>query len=101
MKIVQEWVIFCHRRQGKRYGRGKTTITKNLAKNQPIRLPGLEPGVCSGLILSGAFNPGLKIGVWRRRTYQREVVRQGLLFEETILSPRDVIEGEKFAVGVE
>jgi hypothetical protein len=22
------------------------------------------------LILSGAFNPGLKIGVWRRRTYQ-------------------------------
>ena len=38
--------------------------------NQPIRLPGLKPGVCSGLILSAAFNPGLKIGVWRRRTYQ-------------------------------
>jgi len=38
--------------------------------NQPIRLPGLKPGVCSGLILSGAFYPDLKIGVWRRRTYQ-------------------------------
>jgi uncharacterized protein (TIGR03663 family) len=38
---------------------------------QPIRLPGLEPGVCSGLILSGAFYPDLKIGVWRRRTYQK------------------------------
>ena len=38
--------------------------------NQPIRLPGLEPWVCSGLILSGAFYPDLKIGVWRRRTYQ-------------------------------
>ena len=25
--------------------------------NQPIRLPGLKPGVCSGLILSGAFTP--------------------------------------------
>jgi hypothetical protein len=52
-------------------------------KNQPIRLPGLKPEVCSGLILhfdktqcpepvegSGAFYPNLKIGVWRRRTYQ-------------------------------
>ena len=47
--------------------------------NQPIRLPGLKPGVClrpelrprgSGLILSGAFYPDLKSGVWRRRTYQ-------------------------------
>jgi hypothetical protein len=38
--------------------------------NQPIRLPGLKPGVCSGLILSGASCPDLKIGVWRRRTYQ-------------------------------
>ncbi len=38
--------------------------------NQPIRLPGLKPGVCSGLILSSAFCPDLKIGVWRRRTYQ-------------------------------
>jgi hypothetical protein len=35
-----------------------------------LRLPGLNPGVCSGLILSGALNPDLKIGVWRRRTYQ-------------------------------
>jgi hypothetical protein len=73
-------------------------------KNQPIRLPGLilrlrsgqAPGICSGLILSGAFPstllgmvspfdklralslsrglsnhyPDLKIGVWRCRTYQ-------------------------------
>jgi hypothetical protein len=38
-------------------------------KNQPIRLSGLKPGVCSGLILSGAY-PDLNIGVWRRRTYQ-------------------------------
>ena len=39
-------------------------------ENQPLRLHGLKPGVCSGLILSGAFYPDLKIGVWRRRTYQ-------------------------------
>jgi hypothetical protein len=39
-------------------------------KNQPIRLPGLKPGVCSGLILSRAFYHDLKIGVWRCRTYQ-------------------------------
>jgi hypothetical protein len=43
---------------------------KTQSSNQPIRLPGLKPGVCSGLILSGAFYPDLKIGVWRRRTYQ-------------------------------
>ena len=41
------------------------------SNNQPIRLPGLKPGVCAGLILSGAFCLDLKIGVWRRRTYQR------------------------------
>ena len=40
------------------------------SRNQPIRLPVLKPGVCSGLILSGAFYPDFKIGVWRRRTYQ-------------------------------
>jgi arsenite-transporting ATPase len=28
------------------------------------------PGVCSGLILSGAFSTDLKIKVWRRRMYQ-------------------------------
>jgi len=43
-----------------------------LNNNQPIRLPGLKPGVCSGLILSGAFYPDLKSGVWCRRTYQKE-----------------------------
>jgi hypothetical protein len=49
--------------------------------NQPIRLPGLKSGVCSGLILSGAFYPDLKIGVWHRRTYQetsKETVLQQL-----------------------
>ena len=57
-------------------------------KNQPIRLPGLKPGVCAGLILSGAFYPDLKIGVWRRRTYQwRE--RSGLrLFSSSEATPR-------------
>ena len=45
-------------------------MCKRETKNQPIRLPGLKPGVRSGLILSGAFYPDLKIGVWRRRTYQ-------------------------------
>jgi hypothetical protein len=45
-------------------------FTSNPFKNQPIRLPGLKPGVRSGLILSGAFYPDLKIRVWRRRTYQ-------------------------------
>jgi hypothetical protein len=49
----------------------KHKISKNIG-NQPIRLPGMKPGVCSGLILSGAFYPDLKIGVWRRRTYQIE-----------------------------
>ena len=57
-------------------------------QNQPIRLPGLsldlardgelaepKPGVCSGLILSGAFYPDSKIGVWRRRTYQYSIVK--------------------------
>jgi hypothetical protein len=41
-------------------------------KNQPIRAPGLKPEVWSGLILSGASYPDLKIGVWRRRTYQKK-----------------------------
>ncbi len=36
-------------------------------KIKPIRLPGLKPGVDSGLILSGAFSPDLKIGDWRRK----------------------------------
>ena len=39
-----------------------TIYTSLPPKNQPIRLPGLKPGVCSGLILSGAFYPNLKIG---------------------------------------
>ena len=41
-----------------------------------LRLPGLKPGVCSGLILSGVLNPVLKIGVWRRRMYQISLKKQ-------------------------
>jgi len=51
-------------------GAGVIEIGCIVKENQPIRLPGLKPRVCSGLILSGAFYPDLKIGVWRRRTYQ-------------------------------
>ncbi len=34
----------------------------------PSAIPGLKPGVCSGLILSSAFDPALKAGVWCRRS---------------------------------
>jgi hypothetical protein len=34
----------------------------------------------SGLILSGAFYPDLKIGIWRRRMYQKSVIKN-LSFE--------------------
>ena len=50
--------------------------------HQPIRLPGLKPGVCSGLILSGAFYPDLKIGVWRRERIN-SLACGGSLFEGT------------------
>ena len=39
-------------------------------ENQPIRLPGLKPGACSGLILSRTSHPDFKIRACRRRTYQ-------------------------------
>jgi hypothetical protein len=38
----------------------------------PSTIPGLKPGVCSGLILSGAFYPVLKAGVWRRRSIKKD-----------------------------
>ncbi len=38
----------------------------------PSTSPGLKPGVCSGLILSGAFDPVLKDGVCRRRSIKVE-----------------------------
>jgi hypothetical protein len=38
------------------------------SKINPSTIPGLKPGACSGLILSGAFYPALKAGVWRRRS---------------------------------
>ncbi len=56
----------------------KSAARERRSQNQPIRLPGLKPGGCSGLILSGAFYPDLKIGVWRRRTYQTDL-REGIL----------------------
>ena len=34
----------------------------------PSTTPGLKPGVCTGLILIGAFDPVLKAGVWGRRS---------------------------------
>jgi hypothetical protein len=37
-------------------------------KINPSTFPGLKPGVCLGLILSGAFHSVLKDGVWRRRS---------------------------------
>jgi prepilin-type N-terminal cleavage/methylation domain-containing protein len=54
--------------------------------NQPIRLSGLKPGVCSGLILSGAFYTDLKIGVWRRRTYQKGVTLIELIIVFVIIA---------------
>ena len=39
-----------------------------MSEINPSTFPGLKPGVCSGLILSGAFDPILKGGVWRRRS---------------------------------
>jgi len=41
-------------------------ITINLFSNQPIRHPGLKPGVGSGLILRGAFSRDFKMGVCLR-----------------------------------
>ena len=47
-------------------------------KSTHSTIPGLKPGVCSGLKLSGAFYPDLKIGVWRRRTYQITLLNKAL-----------------------
>ena len=40
-------------------GRCPRPLDDGTSKNQLIRLPGLKPGVCSELILSGAFYPDL------------------------------------------
>jgi hypothetical protein len=37
--------------------------TTLLQENQPFDFPGLKPGVCSGLILGGAFFSGPECGV--------------------------------------
>mgnify|MGYP001038285780 CR=1 FL=1 len=39
-----------------------------VAQINPSTFPGLNPGVCSGLILCGTLNPLLKNGVWRHRS---------------------------------
>jgi hypothetical protein len=38
-----------------------TIYTFSPLKNQPIRLPGLKPGICSGLILSRNFDHSLGV----------------------------------------
>src|SRR4030042_3372380 len=47
----------------------------------PSTIPGLKSGVCSGLILSGAFDPVLKAWVWRRRSIKKRRKR-GFLMEK-------------------
>jgi len=42
---------------------------KSLYVNQPFDFPGLKPGVCSGLILSGASFPAQKDRVWAPSKY--------------------------------
>ena len=61
-------------------------------KNQAIRLPSLNPGVCSGLILSGASYPDLRTEVSRRRTYQGSPLLSVIAPDpctETVLNPAD------------
>jgi len=58
--------------------RSQIQLSKKLtfAEINPSAIPGLilrlrsgqAPGVCSGLILSSAFDPALKAGVWCRRS---------------------------------
>jgi len=56
---------------GKRGPTQHGTIT--LYEINPSTIPGLKPEVCSGLILSGAFDPVLKAGVWRRRSINKKL----------------------------
>ena len=42
----------------------------------PSTFSGLKPGICSGLMLSGAFISDLKGGVWRRRSITVEGGRE-------------------------
>ena len=61
----------------------------------PSTIPGLKPGVCSGLILSGALYPVLKAGVWRRRSInfitdniKNNIIPVGSLENQLHFSPR-------------
>jgi hypothetical protein len=59
---------------------GKTL--NDISENQPFDFPrSIKPGLCSGLILSGAFHPVLKDGVWRRRSIKRLRVKKKLTQE--------------------
>src|SRR4030042_339046 len=94
-----------------RSGFGKI-LSDSPPKYQPIRLPdlilrlrsGQAPGVCSGLILSGAFYPDLKIGVWRRRTYQNVLTTFTIFIKDildhfdTLYVKLDILETEYHAI---
>jgi len=77
---------------------------RNLFGNQPLRFPGLKPEGDSRLILSGAFDPDLRIGVGLRRMNQNE--KSGI-----VSNPRDpanppgkrirIVFKEEISIGVE
>jgi len=62
---------------------------KSTDKINPSTFPGLEPGGCSGLILSGAFDPVLKDGVWRRRSIKNPKPLKADLHLHTAEDPLD------------
>jgi hypothetical protein len=47
-------------------------MTPQLQEIDPSTIAGQKPAVCSGLILSGALYPDLKIGVGRRRSIKND-----------------------------
>ncbi len=75
LKVVDGGVEFVKDAAGKVTGMVLTQNGQKLpAKRISPRYPGLKPGVLTGLILSGASSPEIKIGVRAPRTY-REVRR--------------------------
>jgi peptide chain release factor subunit 1 len=64
----------------------KNQLKKSYDQINPSTFPGLKPGVCSGSILSGAFDPVLKDGVWRRRSIkEREDWRKAFLEDQKLI----------------
>jgi len=61
----------------------KRKSTHSTPRSQARRMLSLPAGR-QGLILSGAFNPGLKIKVWRHRTYQKLPYRRGQIVDQKI-----------------